>query len=201
MTVLICPGIHPPELTRCFLAGLGRQPGQDLVFPADRYPAYSAYHIWQFLQDQMLQNQPLQNQEGYSREILLVGFSAGVVGAMGAAALWQGLSGIVMGNVKALIALDGWGVPLAGNFPIYRISHDPFTHWSSNWLGGGREGFYADPPVSHLDLWQFPQRAKGWWVASGVEKRSPYPGQTGESKTYTTAGHFLSHLLQRYGEI
>lgn len=179
MAVLICPGIHPPELTQCFLAGLGRQAGQDLVFPADRSPAYSAYHIWQFLQAQV-------GQEG----ILLIGFSAGVVGAMGAAALWQAGAG----TVKALIALDGWGVPLMGSFPIYRISHDGFTHWSSSCLGSGREGFYADPPVPHLELWRSPQSAKGWWITAATEKSR-------ETLIYTTATHFLSHLLQHYGEI
>ena len=56
--------------------------------------------------------------------------------------------------MKALIAFDGWGVPLVGNFPIYRISHDQFTHWSSELLGKGDKSFYADPPVEHLDLWR-----------------------------------------------
>lgn len=189
MTVLICPGIHPPNLTQCFLAALGRQSGQDLVFPADRYPAYSAYHIWQFLHSQT----SARTAEG----ILLIGFSAGVVGAIGAATLWQAQRG----TVKALIALDGWGVPLIGNFPIYRVSHDSFTHWSSSCLGGGREGFYASPPVPHLELWQSPQSAKGWWMtAAGAEQTTDFC-HAGETSIYTTATHFLSHLLQRYSEI
>ncbi|MGB3188280.1 MAG: hypothetical protein WBB43_02490, partial [Limnoraphis sp.] len=83
--------------------------------------------------------------------------------------------------VKALIALDGWGVPLGGNFPIYRISHDRFTHWSSALLGGGVESFYADPPVEHLDLWSSPQTARGWWLhrtLTGVETASPATAKT-----------------------
>lgn len=182
MAILICPGIHSPELTQCFLAGLGRHTGQDLVFPADRSPAYSAYHVWQFLQAQVAGRT--------SEGIVLIGFSAGVVGAIGAATLWEGGAG----TVKALIALDGWGVPLIGSFPIYRISHDSFTHWSSSCLGSGREGFYADPPVAHLELWQSPQSAKGWWSTPVIE-------ESRETLIYTTATHFISHLLQRYGEI
>lgn len=198
MTVLICPGIHPPALTQSFLAALGRPPDRDLVFPADRYPAYSPYHIWQFLQAQR-EIQALEN-------LLLIGFSAGVVGAVGVANLWQGFAG----TVKALIALDGWGVPLAGSFPIYRISHDPFTHWSSGWLSSSDEGFYADPPVAHLELWRSPQNARGWQVIpenKGVSDSSPPLNlrsdfcPTRQRFNGTTAAHYLNHLLERYGEI
>lgn len=193
MTILICPGVHPPELTQCFLNGLGRQPGQDLVFPADRYPAYSAYHIWRFLQEHLQK----QRSQQAAKDILLIGFSAGVVGAIGAAPLWQGLGG----TIKALIALDGWGVPLIGNFPIYRISHDPFTHWSSNCLGGNKEGFYADPPVAHLELWRSPQRTRGWWLVAENNSLLPTGTHFRQASTYTTATLFLRHLLQRHQEI
>lgn len=192
MTVVICPGIHPPEFTRSFLAALGRRPQQDLVFPADRYPAYSAYHLWQFLRAEGL-TRPAQ-------EILLIGFSAGVVGAIGAATLWQGCRG----TVKALIALDGWGVPLVGNFPIYRLSHDPFTHWSSSWLGG-QAGFYADPPVAHLELWRAPHQARGWRMALEnkpltLERSQELPAVE-QKLIYTTAACYLQQLLEYHGEI
>lgn len=177
MAVLICPGMHPPELTQSFLAALGRRPNQDLVFPADRYPPYSAYHLWQFLSASV--TSPVQ-------EILLIAFSAGVVGAMGAATLWQRGTG----TVKAMVALDGWGVPLIGDFPIYRLSHDPFTHWSSAWLGGNAE-FYADPPVAHLELWRAPHQARGWQVVSANRQKF----------IRTSAAAYLTQLLERYGEI
>lgn len=197
MTVIICPGVHPAELTQSFLTGLGRQSGQDLVFPADRYPAYSALHLYSFLRHQLA--------DLATEDILLIGFSAGVVGAVGAASLWQTLGG----TVKAVIALDGWGVPHLGNFPMYRLSHDPFTHWSSICLGGDSEGFYADPPVTHLELWRSPHITRGWWLsAKKVEQFTVNPdinpdinSVLRETWTYTTVAHFLQHLLQRYGEI
>jgi hypothetical protein len=154
MSIIICPGIHPPELTQQFLAGMGQLPAQVFVFPADRHPAYSSWHILQFLRSQP----EITLEQG----IVMIGFSAGVVGAAGAAGLWQGSGG----NIKALIAIDGWGVPLFGNFPIYRISHDSFTHWSSALLGSGNESFYAEPPIAHLELWRSPQTAHGWQVCS-----------------------------------
>jgi hypothetical protein len=116
--------------------------------------------------------------------LVFIGFSAGVLAAIVAAHAWQ----VGGGTVRALIAVDGWGVPLAGNFPIHRLSHDYFTHWSSALLGAGADRFYADPPIEHLDLWRSPHRAEGWWVRS-------LPGQP---LTRTTAASFLTALLNRY---
>lgn len=116
---------------------------------------------------------------------IFIGFSAGVVGAIGAAWGLQAHSQ----SVRAAIAFDGWGVPLYGNFPIHRISHDFFTHWSSSLLGSGDEGFYADPPVDHLALWSAPDAAWGW--------RVPPPGSRSQPSR-TTAADFLSALLRRY---
>jgi len=199
MTVILCPGVHPPELTQSFLDRLGQPLNHILVFPADRDPSYSALHLYSFLDQQMA--------DLATKDIFLIGFSAGVVGAVGAATLWQTLGG----TVKAVVALDGWGVPHIGNFPLYRVSHDSFTHWSSSCLGGNAEGFYADPPVDHLELWRSPHLARGWWLPA---RKGEHPtvnfdakldsrdGWTDtNSRTYTTATHFLQHLLQRYGEI
>ncbi len=61
-------------------------------------------------------------------------------------------------------------MPLLANFPIYRISHDRFTHWSSSILGEGESGFYADPEVEHLDLWRSPHTCRGWQtIAPGLK--------------------------------
>ena len=134
--LLICPGIHPPELTESFLDGVlenwknQQQLGELLIFPTQDYSAYSSLDILNFID----KNNP-------KSAIMIIAFSAGVVGAIGAALAWQQLRG----EIQGLIAIDGWGVPLIGNFPIYRISHDYFTHWSSALLGGGIESFYADP--------------------------------------------------------
>ncbi|WP_293347483.1 MULTISPECIES: hypothetical protein [unclassified Microcoleus] len=189
MRLVICPGVHEPKLTDCFLAGLSgiwavaadRQNQQILnsvkVFPAHKHPPFSAIDILQFLCSQDLAGESL----------VFVSFSAGVAGAIGAAWMWQQIGG----KVAAFIALDGWGVPLGGTFPIHRISHDRFTHWSSAIIGSGGDSFYADPAIAHLDLWREPQTAKGWQMgqtSAGIEKAAP-----------TTAGAFLVHLLKHYG--
>ncbi|WP_416666607.1 hypothetical protein [Egbenema bharatensis] len=181
MKIVICPGIHAVDLTQQFVMSLGKLPNPVLVFPTDRYPAYSGWHIVQFLQAGSPELAP-------DDEILLIGFSAGVVGAASAAVLWQGLGK----SVKALIAIDGWGVPLWGNFPIYRVSHDSFTHWSSALLGSGNESFYADPPVDHLELWRSPQRSWGWQVRSGYF--------AAQAHRPITACQFIQQLLSRHHE-
>lgn len=187
MTVLICPGIHDLTLTQQFLGALERElelaaldlRSPWLVFPAHQFPAYSAPHILYFL----AQQPPLP--EG----LTLVGFSAGVVGAIATAWLWQGWGG----QVRALMALDGWGVPLYGSFPSHRLSHDRFTHWSSMLLGGDQgDSFYADPGVEHLDLWRSPHQIQGWHFTCGEP--------TLTQGVPSNAAQFLVTLLQRYGE-
>ncbi len=154
MNVIICPGIHPPELTDSFVTSLSTDHNL-LVFPANHYPAYSAWHICHWLQQQKL----------VSQKLLFITFSAGVVGGMGAAIALQ-LRGF---KIAALIAIDGWGVPLLPIFPLYRLSHDYFTHWSSAILGSGNEGFYAEPPRSHLEIWRSPETCLGWRVFKNEE--------------------------------
>ncbi|WP_013322325.1 hypothetical protein [Gloeothece verrucosa] len=173
MTYLICPGIHDPQLTNNFLEALKQQRinlTPLLVLPVDRYPTFSAFHIVDFLQ-QEYKNNPF-------KQLTFISFSAGVVGAIGAAWRWRQQGK----QVRALIAVDGWGVPLWGDFPIYRLSHDSFTHWSSALLGEGQESFYADPPVEHLDLWRAPQAATGWQIRKN-------------HRSWTTASSFLGRLL------
>jgi hypothetical protein len=179
-TLLICPGIHETQLTESFLQTLKSKVelNKPLIFPSQNYPAFSAFHILHFLQQAPKQTQ--------ASSVLFLCFSAGVVGAIGAAWLWQQNGG----EVAAFIALDGWGVPLYGNFPIYRLSHDEFSHWSSALLGGGKQSFYADPPVKHLDLWRSPDRAKGWVVTHVLGMPA--------LASRTTAATFLATLLEKY---
>lgn len=188
-SIIICPGIHDPQLTQDFLAGLHRcetgnlssdDAQQVLIFPAQDYPAYSAVHILEFLQRRI---SPVQT------PLVFISFSAGVAGAIAAAWGWQMLGG----EVKAFIAFDGWGVPLYGNFPIHRLSHDYFTHWSSALLGAGEDSFYADPAVTHLDLWGKPDVCRGWWIHPGVQGKS-------EERSLITAAQFVALLLQHYLE-
>ncbi len=186
-SVIVCPGIHEPQLTQDFLEALHRSETSNLssrwrekvlIFPTQDYPAYSGVHILEFLQLHTSQ---------LTAPVVFISFSAGVAGAIVAAWGWQRLGR----KVKAFIAIDGWGVPLYGDFPIHRLSHDYFTHWSSALLGAGEDSFYADPPIEHLDLWRSPDVCKGWWV---------HPARVGiaEQRTFTTAAQFITQVLHRY---
>ena len=189
MKVLICPGIHEYALTQELLASLKSSLDRDsnlinpenlLVFTApDPYLTLSAVHILNFLRSH-------QGNPATATPVVFIGFSAGVVGAIGAAWGWQ----LLGGKVKALIAIDGWGVPLIGDFALHRLSHDFFTHWSSSMLGSGQDSFYADPAVEHLTLWRSPQTVTGWWLDSKEEKL--------QSQKRMTAAEFLIMLLKRY---
>lgn len=194
ISIIICPGIHEPELTESFKVGLldmvadGAIPAVSyanahnyaniLVYPGKDVLVLSALHILQFLRDCSVNS--------LKSPIIFISFSAGIVGAIGAAHLWQ----LLGGSVKAFIAIDGWGVPLKGNFPIHRMSHDYFTHWSSCLLGSGQNNFYAQPAVDHLSIWKSPQTVQGWWVDSSIGIYPP--------KGYLTAAEFLLMLLKRY---
>ena len=189
MKVLICPGIHEYGLTQELLASLKSSLDRDsnlinpenlLVFTApDPYLTLSAVHILNFLRSH-------QGNPATATPVVFIGFSAGVVGAIGAAWGWQ----LLGGKVKALIAIDGWGVPLIGDFALHRLSHNFFTHWSSSMLGSGLDNFYADPAVEHLTLWRSPQTVTGWWLGSNEEKL--------QSQKRMTAAEFLIMLLKRY---
>ena len=187
-TVLICPGFHPPELTDRFLYGLRRQdvPFRSLVMPAT-VPPYAGDRILQFLEAQSLETRSETQRErvGAIAErqspVFFFGFSAGAVGAERAARAWQQRGG----SVGALVLVDGWGVPLWDRERGYRVSHDRFGHWSSEILGAGAGGFYADPPVAHLELWRSPHAVWGWKLPA--------------RKRMTAAAFFASLLRSRDG--
>jgi hypothetical protein len=143
MPIILCPGCHDRRLNNCLI---------------DRFPRASVLFPGSILDISRLDRDPL----------TLIGFSAGVITAMVNASLWR----INGGSIAAFFALDGWGVPLVGDFPIYRLSHDYFTHWSSHLLGGGPVSFYADPPVEHLTLWSAPERVTGWAVSPERTRRT-----------------------------
>jgi hypothetical protein len=185
MTIIICPGIHDPALTQSFVSGLQeRSPNSNgensvdiLTFSGEGPLTLSALHILDFLHQNL--------DDKLKSPVVFISFSAGVVGAIMAARMWQ----LFGGHIKAFIAIDGWGVPLGGDFPIHRMSHDRFTHWSSKTLGGGQNNFYADPPVEHLSMWQAPGTVQGWWVDG-----ESIPNQR------LSASEFLLYLLLLYEE-
>lgn len=157
MKAIICPGIHDVQLTELFLKNLliidpkvTKQTVSTnwLIFPTERNPAYSPFHLYNWLNRSEILND----------ELFFIAFSAGVVSAISAAVFLQ-LRGV---KIRGLIAIDGWGVPLWANFPVYRLSHDYFTHWSSAILGTGKSSFYCDPSVEHLTLWSYPENCQGW---------------------------------------
>ncbi|NET69512.1 MAG: hypothetical protein F6K62_00165 [Sphaerospermopsis sp. SIO1G2] len=186
MNIVICSGMNKKELTDSFveqLSNLQAKTDKDelrniLIFPAEGILNLSGWHILRFLSDRL----------GNKLEspIVFISFSAGVLGAIAAAQMWQ----IQGGTVKAFIAIDGWGVPLFGNFPIHRLSHDHFTHWTSAILGIGEDNFYADPPVDHLSMWRSPQAVQGYWVNQLT--------RFSHTQIYLNAFEFLDLILKRY---
>ncbi|AFZ57318.1 hypothetical protein H6G54_25465 [Anabaena cylindrica FACHB-243] len=196
--IIICPGIHEPELTENFITGLLSSATdiaikennlEILVYPGQGILTLSAFHILQFLSDAYeVLSASQRSHDKLKCPVIFISYSAGVVGAIIAATKWQMLGG----TVKAFIAIDGWGMPLWGNFPIHRMSHDYFTHWSSAILGGGEDNFYAEPPVNHLSMWHSPQTVQGKWVDRSLGLSLP--------QNYLNAAEFLHLLLKRYEE-
>ena len=185
ISIIICPGIHEPALTENFISGGLETYFQSkensvniLSVPNDGFSPLSGFYILEVLSDRL--------RHQLKSPVVFISFSAGVVGAIAAAYSWQMLGGYV----KGFIAIDGWGVPLWGSFPIHRMSHDYDTHWSSKILGSGQDNFYADPAVEHLSMWRSPQTIQGRWVDSYNEV-SPL-------KSRLTAAEFLQILLNRY---
>ena len=176
--IVICPGFHPPALTADFVAQVTTLPlvADWWVVPHDRVAPYDSLAIAHWLVTHSGGRSPQT-----APPLILIGFSAGVVGAVGAAIAWTALGG----TVRAVFALDGWGVPAVGNLPLHRLSHDAWTHGTSALLGAGQTSFYADPGVAHLELWRSPQQVVGW----AVTPAATYP---------CTALEFLHHELQRY---
>ena len=120
-------------------------------------PTWDGYGIHRWLLDQGIPT---------SSPLSLIGFSAGVVGAALLATLRPD-------SIASIIAVDGWCVPLkVPDSTIYRLSHDWLTH-ANGLLFGGDHFFYADPHVSHLDLWRDPAAVDGWQVLQPVSDQVP----------------------------
>lgn len=162
---IINQGFNSPILTANFFAYLKTiindvNQENTIIIPNDLIQPYDGLNIYKYI---------IENHRKFldSPPIIFIGFSAGVVGAIIAGNLWEKNGG----KVKALLAFDGWGVPLIADFPCYRISHDYFTHLT--YLGGEKNAFYASPSVSHLQLWRSPENVQGCWeIALGIKKRA-----------------------------
>ncbi len=201
MIVVICPGIHPAELTQGLVSALENAIAlQAVEANSTRSDALDTLKLWVLPSDiapygpELIRAHVL---ERWQQAELLpdyptawIGFSAGVVGAVAAARRWQREGG----QVNGLIAVDGWGVPLGDRFPRFRLGHDHFTAQSCEWLGASDGYFYCDPAVEHLDLWRSPQQSLGQWQPN---LKSPFNLEFGRlgSRQLTDAAQLLAQLL------
>ena len=175
--VVICPGFHASELTEQFVQSVfSSSPAFSKAFRPLTTDVFCANPVAVF--DWMVQTL---SEPKTAAPVLAIGFSGGVVGLTGALLLWQQQGG----QVQKLIAIDGWGMPIAG-LPVCRLSHDEFTHWSTLPLGAGKVNFYADPSVDHLQMWGRPSQVMG-------QTREDW--QTGQSHR-TSATQFIRWALK-----
>ena len=168
--LLVIPGVVPQEATDRFVQQLNI-PGVCCV-PASIAP-YNPIVLDQFTRSQDLDS-----------DLMVIAYSAGCVGALGWLPLWYRQQK----TIKALMAIDGWPIPFWGKFPIYRVSHDLYTHRTTLRLGAGLEQFYCDPAVEHRSLWAYPETAWGLW--NQVQKP--------QESHRTTALDFLQCIVARH---
>jgi hypothetical protein len=170
--LVICPGFHAVALTDRAIAGLALPAAiQTIVIPTDQIlpcdPVSIANHLERQIPDHQTQIR-----------LNFLGFSAGTIGALGAAWLWRDRA-----QLGAIILCDGWGVPILPVWggvanrqrstigrnqfntlhtpQIYRVSHDRWTHDTWSRLGIMTPSFIADPAVEHLTLWRELDRVGG----------------------------------------
>lgn len=195
MDVLVCSGIHGPELTEAFLAEVkaaiahrdpnGHSPAIHWWILPPEVPPYAPQQVSNFCEGCGCRGSSPELAFDPQAPLVWLGFSAGVVGAIATARAWQRQGR----QTAAFIAFDGWGVPLAGDFPLYRFSHDRFTAQTSEWPQASAGVFYAEPAVPHLDLWRSPSTAGGIWQTRGGEG----------DRHFTTALDALVKLLEQLG--
>lgn len=153
--IIICGGIHSIKITKKFVDLIKIQLKDNLresylIIPLNQRPPYDAKNLF----DNLMENGVLPQEKA----LTIIAFSAGVVGCLAMARKWQREGGII----NCLIAFDGWGVPLIGDFPIHCFSHDLFTHLTTCFWVNNNEHFYAQPAVSHLEMWTAPLTVSGY---------------------------------------
>lgn len=155
-SLIICPGVHATRWTQDFVAqlvGADRALAPRIhVSPVAPTLAWSGYPLRRWLTAAF----PIPARS----PLTFVAFSAGCVAAAAIAHYW-GQQG---GRVERVIALDGWGVPLGGPFPVQRLSHDFLTHLTTTGPAPNQAHFYGDPAVPHGHLWRYPAQVSGWMV-------------------------------------
>lgn len=158
VSLIVCNGFHPPEATQQLIADISypasdrpHRPLSDPRLSIHSHPDPSCRQLLAPLSSRSLRRM-LQE---IADPVIFLAFSAGCLAAAGAARHRHYQSS---GQVLALFAIDGWGIPLAEPYPVHRLSHDRFTHLTS---AGPGEHFYADPAVDHLRLWQRPSQVAG----------------------------------------
>ncbi|MBU6228744.1 MAG: hypothetical protein KGQ93_03515 [Cyanobacteria bacterium REEB459] len=151
MLLVVCGGMQHPQDTQAIVRLIRADPGLNQlplrVFTPESWAAVlsgSSLRGW-------LTSGPA------PPRLMIWAFSAGCMGAAALANYWQCHGG----EVLALFMVDGWGVPWSQVAPLHRLSHDAFTHTTSNYLGEGVINFVANPAVDHRHLWQSPQLVTG----------------------------------------
>jgi hypothetical protein len=187
--IVVCEGMHPPEYTAAILATIAGDAllsrGRVLVFsPASPWQVLSGWALRQWLEASLQVHSPTTDLP----PLIVWAFSAGCVGMASLVTYWQRYRQPIL----ACFALDGWGVPLPPEaVPIYRLSHDHFTHATSQWLGCGPINFYADPAVPHQQLWQSPQTVRGWQVTTQATPAVRQPSTAAEFLCYWSRHHLI----------
>jgi hypothetical protein len=167
--LLVCSGIHPPSDTDGIVATIAADPVLTTLttvvhspHPATSGRPHGPEVLSGFALRTTLETILPPDQTAPASGLLIWAYSAGCVGAVALATYWQRYRGPVL----ALFMVDGWGVPRVPTVITHRLSHDRFTHTTSRWLGAGETDFYADPAVSHRQLWRQPQSTLGCAIAS-----------------------------------
>ena len=160
--VIVCPGFHAPELTDRAIAALDLPLTLNVIAIPERIWPSDPVGIAGYLETQI-------PPECRTSPVSFLAFSAGTVGALGAALLWRS-------PIRTIVLCDGWGVPvlplLEGRSPapisaptsaptVHRLSHDRWPHDTWGRMGIATPSFCAEPAVEHLELWGEVDRVTG----------------------------------------
>ncbi|MFM7471900.1 MAG: hypothetical protein ACKO5P_10375 [Nodosilinea sp.] len=201
IALVVCGGFHDPQETEGIFR-LIRADARLSQLPLKSFPVADR---WAVLSGSSLRDRLTDLNTGETPEQLLIwAFSAGCLGAAALANYWQHCRG----RVLALFMVDGWGVAWSQAAPLHRLSHDGFTHTTSNYLGAGVVNFVAHPAVDHRQLWRSPQVVTGHQIITQqphllqrwlpeLNGSPPSPGATAADFLCTWSRY---HLLRAVGD-